>query len=85
MFTMGDDFTYVNANQNYKNMDKLIYHVNEKTSQSGVRVFYSTPSCYIKALNDQSQISWPTKSDDFFPYANCKYNTNINPLILITL
>lgn len=35
---------------------------------SNVNVFYSTPSCYLKALND-SQTKWPVKTDDFFPYA----------------
>lgn len=29
---------------------------------------YSTPSCYLKALHD-TQTKWPTKTDDFFPYA----------------
>lgn len=32
-------------------------------------LFYSTPSCYLKSLHD-SNITWPTKSDDFFPYAS---------------
>lgn len=32
-------------------------------------MFYSTPACYLKALNDANQ-TWPTKSDDFFPYAS---------------
>lgn len=30
---------------------------------------YSTPSCYLKSLHDAG-ITWPTKSDDFFPYAS---------------
>jgi len=34
-----------------------------------VNVLYSTPSCYLYALN-QANITWPAKSDDFFPYAN---------------
>lgn len=32
-------------------------------------VFYSSPSCYIKALNEANQ-HWPVKTDDFFPYAS---------------
>ncbi|XP_046734873.1 lysosomal alpha-mannosidase isoform X4 [Diprion similis] len=36
---------------------------------STVNVFYSTPSCYLKAVNELA-LSWPTKSDDFFPYAS---------------
>lgn len=34
-----------------------------------VNLFYSTPSCYLKSLYDAG-ITWPTKSDDFFPYAS---------------
>jgi lysosomal alpha-mannosidase len=30
---------------------------------------YSTPLCYLKSLNDQG-LEWPTKNDDFFPYAS---------------
>ncbi len=30
-------------------------------------VFYSTPSCYLYALNKADR-TWPSKSDDFFPY-----------------
>jgi lysosomal alpha-mannosidase len=32
-----------------------------------VNVFYSTPSCYLYALNQANQ-TWTTKTDDFFPY-----------------
>lgn len=34
-----------------------------------VNLIYSTPSCYLKALYD-ADIDWPTKSDDYFPYAS---------------
>ncbi len=30
---------------------------------------YSTPLCYVKSLNEQG-LEWPTKTDDFFPYAS---------------
>lgn len=44
--------------------------MNER-QQSGLKVnmFYSTPSCYLKSLYD-SDATWPSKSDDFFPYAS---------------
>ena len=35
---------------------------------SDVNVFYSTPSCYLYALN-QANRTWTSKTDDFFPYA----------------
>ena len=46
-------------------------YVNEQqtVNNSSVNVFYSTPSCYIKALYE-SNTTWTTKSDDFFPYAS---------------
>ncbi|XP_044735005.1 lysosomal alpha-mannosidase-like isoform X1 [Chrysoperla carnea] len=70
ILTMGGDFTYQDAHMYYKNLDKLISHINalQKTG-SNVNAFYSTPSCYLKSLNDANE-TWPTKTDDFFPYAS---------------
>ena len=48
-------------------MDKMIKYANARNS--GVQLFYSTPSCYVKALNEAGRI-WPTKTDDFFPYSS---------------
>ncbi|XP_071540487.1 lysosomal alpha-mannosidase-like isoform X2 [Panulirus ornatus] len=70
VMTMGMDFHYLNAHAWYKNLDKLIRYVNEQQANgSKVNVFYSTPSCYLKTLHD-ANITWPTKTDDFFPYAS---------------
>ena len=42
----------------------------QKTSMgASINGFYSTPSCYLKALNDAGK-TWPSKSDDFCPYAS---------------
>ncbi|KAI1305362.1 Lysosomal alpha-mannosidase [Halotydeus destructor] len=68
MMTMGSDFQYQNANTWYKNLDLLIKYVRERHG-SEVNIFYSTPSCYLYALNQANQ-TWPTKGDDFFPYAS---------------
>lgn len=38
-----------------------------------MNVLYSTPSCYLKALHETDK-AWPTKSDDFFPYASDPYS-----------
>ncbi|GFG40564.1 hypothetical protein Cfor_04486 [Coptotermes formosanus] len=65
LLTMGGDFTYQEAHMWYQNLDKLIRYVNN----SRVNVFYSTPSCYLKAVHDAGQ-TWTTKQDDFFPYAS---------------
>ncbi|WAR25813.1 MAuncharacterized [Mya arenaria] len=37
--------------------------------QHAVNLLYSTPSCYTYQLNRANK-TWPTKSDDFFPYAD---------------
>lgn len=41
----------------------------ESTTLPKINVFYSTPSCYLKALND-AKLNWTVKTDDFFPYAS---------------
>lgn len=47
----------------------LRYSNNRQKDGLKVNLFYSTPSCYLKSLHE-SNITWPTKSDDFFPYAS---------------
>ena len=68
---MGEDFNYNNANVWFKNLDKLIKYVNGSIVGVGkkMNIFYSTPSCYLKALNDIGK-TWSIKTDDFFPYAS---------------
>merc|ERR1719348_2052878 len=67
--TMGEDFNYANANMWFKNMDKIRNFLNNNQEKYGINVMYSTPSCYIKSLNN-ANITWPSKQDDFFPYAS---------------
>ncbi|KAJ4433199.1 hypothetical protein ANN_15456 [Periplaneta americana] len=67
ILTMGSDFYYQDANMWYKNLDKLIKYVN--AADSSLNVIYSTPSCYLKAVNDEG-LTYTTKEDDFFPYAS---------------
>lgn len=73
MVPMGTDFNYQSAVTWFKNMDKLIKAVNAETKTHHVRVFYSTPSCYTKALWDLGQ-NWTTKKDDYFPYASDQHS-----------
>ncbi|KAK7483766.1 hypothetical protein BaRGS_00024982, partial [Batillaria attramentaria] len=68
--TMGTDFLYHAAHMWYKNMDKLIKYVNERQANgSDVNLLYSTPACYTYHVNKAGK-TWPTKEDDFFPYAS---------------
>ena len=71
IMTMGSDFQYSNAHLWFKNLDKLIHYVNLKqvTNNSKINIFYSTPACYLYALNQENQ-TWTVKYDDFFPYAH---------------
>ncbi|CAF1593873.1 unnamed protein product, partial [Adineta steineri] len=67
IMTFGGDFYYRNANENFKNLDKLIKYVNaQQANGSNINVFYSTPGCYLYALNKADR-SWKSKTDDFFP------------------
>lgn len=56
-----------NPNQTFK----LSCRYGNELQKEGVQfnLMYSTPSCYLKALKEANQ-TWPTKSDDFFPYAS---------------
>ncbi|XP_069124923.1 lysosomal alpha-mannosidase-like [Argopecten irradians] len=69
LMPMGFDFNYQNANAWYKNIDKLMKYVNKQSNRTSVNVLYSTPSCYLSSLN-KAPVRWPTKKDDFFPYAH---------------
>eukprot|EP00091_Calanus_sinicus_P010397 TRINITY_DN24210_c0_g1_i1.p1 TRINITY_DN24210_c0_g1~~TRINITY_DN24210_c0_g1_i1.p1 ORF type:complete len:212 (-),score=33.35 TRINITY_DN24210_c0_g1_i1:31-666(-) len=54
-------------------MDKLIKHMNEKSEETGIHLLYSTPSCYLQALQEGDEV-YPIKSDDFFPYASGEHS-----------
>jgi len=70
LVTLGMDFNYQVAHLWFKNIDKLINYVNNVLGeQEKIHLMYSTPSCYIKALNEEGA-EWSTKNDDFFPYAS---------------
>ncbi|KRT80854.1 glycoside hydrolase, partial [Oryctes borbonicus] len=71
LVTMGGDFTYQAAEMYFTNMDKLIEGFREY--RPDINVIYSTPSCYLKAVNEEAHsknIQFQLKTDDFFPYAS---------------
>ena len=51
----------------YKNLDKLIHHAN---ADGRLNAFYSSAAAYTDAKHGYNE-SWPLKTDDFFPYADC--------------
>ncbi|XP_038221354.1 lysosomal alpha-mannosidase-like isoform X3 [Zerene cesonia] len=71
LVTMGDDFQYQDASMWFKNLDKLIQYANLKAAKDGldIKLFYSTPDCYLRAVKDANP-TLPIKQDDFFPYAS---------------
>ncbi|XP_076263633.1 lysosomal alpha-mannosidase-like [Rhynchophorus ferrugineus] len=76
LITMGDDFNYQDAEAWFINLDKLIYYVNQRQETgSKFNLIYSTPSCYVKAVNEETQNqNWLLKEDDFFPYASDEHS-----------
>ncbi|XP_026322545.1 lysosomal alpha-mannosidase-like [Hyposmocoma kahamanoa] len=71
--TMGGDFTYQSAANWFMNMDKLINHINTHPANiSDVNVFYSTPSCYLKAiyLYGRRDKAIYTERNDHLPYGS---------------
>ncbi|KAF5279970.1 hypothetical protein FQR65_LT15119 [Abscondita terminalis] len=71
LITMGGDFTFGAAHMYYANIDRFIKGF--QTFNKDVNMIYSTPSCYIKAVNDAAKkqaIDFSLKTDDFLPYAS---------------
>ena len=62
-FNMGTDFNYESAEKYFINMDRIIAAVNRNGT---IKAQYSTPAIYYKARL-QENITWSTKTDDFFP------------------
>jgi lysosomal alpha-mannosidase len=86
MMPMGRDFTYQKAEKNFASMDLFLKWVFTLVlthilfwcfrgfkDHDKYNVIYSTPSCYIQAVQDEIQknsIKLEEKTDDFFPYAS---------------
>lgn len=68
LHTAGEDFHYMAAQVNFKNLDKLMSYIKAKPDYN-IDFIYSTPSQYLKAIYPLG-LTYPTKSDDFFPYAD---------------
>ncbi|XP_056631266.1 lysosomal alpha-mannosidase-like [Diorhabda sublineata] len=71
---MGGDFQYEAASKNYINMDRFIKAFANHTE---LNVIYSTPSCYVEAVNNamkNSSSSLTLKEDDFFPYSDSNHS-----------
>ena len=72
MMTMGGDFQYEAATEQYTNMDKIIHYVNQMKGTQ-LNLFYSTPNDYTDA-KFAAGTPWSVKTDDFFPYGQSSMN-----------
>lgn len=68
LVVFGDDFQYVNAYQNFENLDNMIEYMN-KVYPDEYFFKYATPSDYIDAISKLDR-AWPTKYDDGMPYSD---------------
>mmetsp|Transcript_29548 Transcript_29548/g.45023 ORF Transcript_29548/g.45023 Transcript_29548/m.45023 type:complete len:142 (-) Transcript_29548:1902-2327(-) len=68
LLLFGGDFQYMNAEYNFKNIDKMIHTMNADYGDK-YEFKYSTPSEYLMAVNALNH-TWPVKTDDMFPYSN---------------
>uniref|UniRef100_A0A914E6T4 Glycoside hydrolase family 38 N-terminal domain-containing protein n=1 Tax=Acrobeloides nanus TaxID=290746 RepID=A0A914E6T4_9BILA len=65
---MGDDYTHTLPDSFMLNLEKLINYLNKMYS-GVINAFFSTPSCYFKAITEIKRFKPGVKHDDFFPYA----------------
>lgn len=70
LIPIGGDFFFRFALKQYKNLDKLIYHFNERYTD--VKLQYSSPGKFLDAIKKENVI-WPVRRDDMFPYADEKH------------
>lgn len=66
LWAMGSDFNYQNAAHWYRNLDKLIHHVNLNGT---VNMFYSNPTIYTDAKHAEG-LTWEARFDDVMPLAD---------------
>jgi len=89
LMTMGDDFQYVEAARWFTNMDILIKEIGKNYSDS-INIFYSSPDCYVLAMNEANRTYGERCAVDYFNYwvgyysnrPALKYNDRINNNLL---
>jgi hypothetical protein len=70
LYMMGSDFEYAAAHSTFRNLDMLVHYAN---LDGRINVMYSSPAEYVAAKRGYTNVSWPLKTDDFFPYADCAH------------
>jgi lysosomal alpha-mannosidase len=69
---MGGDFQFIEGERNFEMMDQLIARFRTKIDEYGLNLMYSTPQCYLEALESLNQ-SWSQRSGDMFPFVSRKF------------
>ena len=65
----GEDFAYGNAFDDFGSGDALLRYFNKHFADLNIKIRYSTVNDYVDAVKAEN-ITWPTKYDDMFPYAD---------------
>ncbi|KAJ8919726.1 hypothetical protein NQ315_006254 [Exocentrus adspersus] len=81
LVTAGGDLAWRNSKQVFDNIDKLLEGIRKfkPTLNDGreINVIYSTPACYVKAVNffmELNNVTLSVKTDDFVPYSDGMYS-----------
>ena len=67
----GTDFGHVDAETDYKIMDKIIQKLPDLGYEKQFEIKYSTMAQYLQAVYEQAeneQIAWPVRTEDFWQY-----------------
>ena len=60
----GEDYDYENAYSSFHEVDQMIKYVNQFNT-ANIEMVYSTPSKYLKAINDE-KLAFPIITKDFW-------------------
>jgi len=71
LWACGTDFQYQNADQWFRNLDKLVHYINLNGS---VNAFYSTPTIYTEWKNKNKSVTYEIRTDDIMPLADNAHN-----------
>ena len=68
MVTMGNDFSYQNAEWIFTSLDKIVQHTKEL--YPNIEVVYSTPSKYFDEIKDEFEKFPVYSKSNFLPYSD---------------
>ncbi|MDP2434461.1 MAG: hypothetical protein Q8P67_01815, partial [archaeon] len=69
---MGCDFEYENADEDFKNIEKLMAYINARSERYRMQLIYSTPTQYLAAVRGStvSSLNYTVTNNDFIPNAS---------------